>query len=110
MKKKRGRKPIYKTKAAVKAYQKRWYEENLDRLKKYMKNYYRTVTKPKILAAAVNPANPTESLNTLGVGALPLLENRVAALEKEVKDILLDLDECLKENKRLANLARWGKG
>jgi hypothetical protein len=59
-------------------------------------------------ATAVNPANPNDSLNTLGVGAPLLFEERLAALEKEVKDMLLDLEEVLKENKRLADLVRWG--
>ena len=38
-----------------------------------------------------------------------LLENRVKHLETELKDILLDLEEVLKDNKETKEAVKWGK-
>ncbi|GBU23795.1 hypothetical protein R83H12_00413 [Fibrobacteria bacterium R8-3-H12] len=38
----------------------------------------------------------------------PDVETRLSKLESEVKDILLDLEECLKDNKRIENLVKYG--
>jgi hypothetical protein len=106
MKRKRGRPRTHKNK---KKQHQAWYNANRDHVLEYQRNYYQTHLKARRQkkAAAVNPANPNDSLNTLGVGAPLLFEKRLAALEKEVKDILLDLEEVLKENKKISDTLKW---
>jgi len=83
---KRGHKPKYKTKkqkeAAKKAYARAYYLEHRGELKK------------------TTSANPVD---------ISPLEARIAALETEIKELKLDFDEVLKDNKKLADLIKWGK-
>jgi len=96
---KRGRKPKYKTKAeriqAKKETRKKWEERNSKKLKKYQSEWHKAHYIPK--------HQRPESI------AYTRLNERVTELETEQKEILLTLEEVLKDNKRLENLIKWGE-
>jgi len=78
-----------KNRSKAKKAQEKWRKANQEKINESQRKRYRQKTEPNSAIAA--------------------FEARLASLEGEVRDILADLDECFKENKRLADLAKWGK-
>jgi hypothetical protein len=57
----------------------------------------------------INAMQNERNRATLAPSAAVALGARISALETEIKDMLLDLEECLKENKKLADQIKWRK-
>jgi len=69
-----------------------WEKKNINKIKEWSKARYIKIK---------------EALNSKTADTAAF-EERIAKLESEIKDILLTLDECLKDNKKLENLIKWG--
>jgi len=81
-----------KNRAKILKNRKVWEEKNKHKIKEWNKRRYEKMK---------------ESLNSKTADTAAF-ETRLATLENEVKDILLDLEECLKENKKLTNFIKFG--
>jgi hypothetical protein len=122
MKKKPGPKKKYKTaaerKAAQREYSRKYREANREKIRAAARIYYRKQGKPargefnikfakiadcisELKAEIANLKKPSDSTSQF--------ENRLAALEKENKDILKDLEEVLQDNRKLQDEMKWGK-
>ena len=77
---------------------KKWQAENKERVKKMQNERYEKIRAAKF-------AEKESRLASL----LTPLKNRIEALESENKEILLSLDEALKDNKRVVDYIKWGK-
>jgi DNA-binding transcriptional MerR regulator len=106
----RTKHPKYKTDeergAAWLAASKRYNLKNAEKIKAYQKQWY--AKKIKDMGLEYRPHKKCNALTAAAAARNAELEKRLATLEKEVKDILLDLEEVLKDNKRLANIIKWG--
>jgi len=107
-------------KAAQKAQQKAYEERNKEARRAYRRENYQYV-KPRneymkewrennknvTLAAKASPwfREQVKLLND----KLAEMAKRIEAVEKENKEILLDLEEVLEDNKKVKNLVKWGK-
>jgi len=82
---------------AMRIYRKKYYKKNRDKLLQYARSYYRKCYIRKSLPL---PINYSDNAN---------FENRLLELEKEIKELKLDFEEVLKDNKKLQDLVKWGK-
>jgi len=98
--KQRKRTPAEKEKAAE--YARNYYIKNREKLKSASKARYKPKKAKHIQIATVPEAR---------IAATPpeAIEARITALETEIKELKLDFEEVLKDNKKLADLIKWGK-
>jgi len=95
--------------AAAKEYQRKYYQAHRDKLLPRMREVSRKARR-SLAEQEGRKIKKYRKRTALPPSAAPAdLLARIDKLETELKEILLSLDECLKENKKLENLIKWGK-